>query len=285
MESFFVALLFSFIQHLSIILTFYFHHLANFQGSKISVCWDINYLHWFNIDHLLCYVVFLSKGFFVSQIWNCHPIIGGITWDTSNDSCTFFHADSHHGKCVNLLIHCQWSSNWKSQNLLSFECANYLNFLVLFGQTLISHIPCWLRRTDKDLIIFHFDCWILASWQKIAASLAVHGFWSKSSGNKENFSTIQMFFHYLILLKDLNFNQSKLLRSNSFSLRPVMICTHLFILWWVNRGSFTKIDISSFLKFSELPLNKWVVVRVHISCDEWSSMIDMNTESFQMSLS
>jgi hypothetical protein len=176
MKTFFVTLLFSFIQHLSVILTFNFHYFANFKSRKISISWNINDLYWFDVHHLLSYVVFVSQCLFVSQVRNCHPIIRRITRNASNNTCSLFHANCHHGKSIYFLIDSQWSSYRKTKNFFSLKFANDFNFLVLFCQSLISHISCRFFCANKNLIVFHLDSCVLSSWQQIATCLPIHSF-------------------------------------------------------------------------------------------------------------
>lgn len=64
-----------------------------------------------------------------------------------------------------------------------------------------------------------------------------------------------------------------------------MISAHLFIFWRVDWGSLTEIYVSSFLKLYKLPLDKGIVIRIHVCCYKGSSMVDMHTKSFQVRLS
>lgn len=91
-------------------------------------------------------------------------------------------------------------------------------------------------------------------------------------------------FHDLILLKNLNLNQSKFFRTNSLPFWSIMISTHLFIFWRKYWRSLTKVYISFFFKLNKLPLNEWIVIWVHLGCYEWSRVIYMNTELVQMLL-
>lgn len=96
METFFIAFLFCLIQKNSIVLTFNFQILAYFQSWQITISWNVNNLDWLNVDHFLSQTIFLSHRSFLSQIWNSHPIIRWVTWNTSNNSCAFIHTNSHH---------------------------------------------------------------------------------------------------------------------------------------------------------------------------------------------
>ncbi len=110
METFFITFLFSLIQQNSIVLTFNFQILAYFQGWQITISWNVNNLNRLNVNHFLSQSIFLSHRSFLSQIWNSHPIVRWVTWNASNNSCTFIHTNSHHWKRINFLSYSQWSS-------------------------------------------------------------------------------------------------------------------------------------------------------------------------------
>lgn len=283
MESFFITLIFSLVQKYSIILTLNFEIFANFQSWKISISWDIYDLYRIQIDHFLSNSIFLSHWCFFSQIWNCHPIIRRITGYASYNTCSFIHTNSHHWKSVNFLMNSQRSPQSNSHHISSFQFTNDLKFFVLFSQVLISHISSWSFTTNKYLIILHLNSAIFTFWQQIAACLSIHGFRSQSSSSQEYFSTFQAcFFHSLIHLYNLYFNQCIFIRSNTLPFWSIVICTHLLIFWWINGWSSAKVNISFLFQLNKLPLNEWIIIRVHISCYEWSSIIYMTTKSIKM---
>lgn len=280
MESFFIALVFSLIQKYSIILTLNFKIFTNFQCWQITISWYIYNFNWIQINHLLGNSIFLSHWGFFSQIWNGHPIVRWITWYTSNNTSSFVHTDSHHRKGINFLMNSQRSSQADTHHVWTFQFTNDLNFLILFSQMLISHVSCWSLTTNKNFIIFHLNCTILSIWQQIATCLAIHSFRSQCSSYEEYFSPFQSsFFHIFIQFSNLYFNQSVFIRSDTLPFRSIMISTHLFIFWCINRWSFTKVNISFLFQLNKLPLYERIIIRVHICCYEWSSVIYMYTKS------
>ena len=145
---------------------------------------------------------------------------------------------------------------------------------------MVSHVSGWSLTADKNFIIFHFDCTVLSLRQQITASLTVHSFRSQRCCNQENVSTLQTsFLHSLIQLSYCNFNQCKLFGANTFSFRSVVIGAHLFIFRWEYWRPLTKIYVAFFFKLNKLPLNEWIVIRIHVSCYKGTSVINMYTES------
>lgn len=149
---------------------------------------------------------------------------------------------------------------------------------------MICHIFCGSFWADKYLITQHLYRTIFSSRQQIATSLAIHCFRSQSSSNQINLSTIQWFFKSFIQLRNFNFNQSILLRYASLSFCSIVICTHLLIYRRINWRSSSKLDISFSFKQVELPLDKRVIIRIQICCNEWSCFINMDTVSTEMLL-
>lgn len=132
-ESFFVALLFSQSEGFFVILTFNLHFLAYSKSSQVSVCRNINNFDRVKSDHIFGDMILLSQGFLISQIRNSHPIVRGVTGNTSNNTCTLFHADCHHGDCVDSFVDGKRSFQRKSHYFLTQKFINYLYYFLLFS--------------------------------------------------------------------------------------------------------------------------------------------------------
>ena len=142
MKTFLVALILGLIQQNSVILTLDLQIFTDFQSRQVSVSWNVNDFDWFNVDHFFSQTILLSQWGLLSQIRNGHPIIGGITWNASNNTSTLVHANCHHWECIDFLSDCQWSSQRETHHIRTFKFANNLNFLIFSCQILIGHISC-----------------------------------------------------------------------------------------------------------------------------------------------
>lgn len=150
-----------------------------------------------------------------------------------------------------------------------------MNFLVFFSKPLISHIVSWSFTTNENLVVFHFNSCIVTCGEYKTTCLSIHSLRSKCSCNQEYFSSCQWFIESFVQLSNSDFDEGVLIRNYSFSFSSVVISTHLLIFRWINRRSLTKFDESFFLKYSELPSNERIVVRIKISGNKWSAMITM----------
>lgn len=80
-----------------------------------------------------------------------------------------------------------------------------------------------------------------------------------------------------------HFNKGVFLNTNTFGVfSSIVISADLLVSDRVDRRTLAEEDVVAFLKQSELPLDEGVVVRVHISCDEGSSVINTHTETLKI---
>ena len=277
MKTFLVCLVFCFCQELFIVLTLDFHLLAKSDCCQVSMR-SFNQRNWISRNHFFRNFEFLSQGFFLPQISCSHPIIWRIARNTCNNSCSFFHWDSHHGKSVNFLVNSKRSCQREPNQFFSFEGINNIDFFILFCQFLECHVHCWSFTAYKDFFVLHFNRYIVSSRQNKATCLTIHSFRSECCSNQENFSSAQRFFKSCVKFTNSDLDKSILIRNNSLSFSSIMISTHLIVFRWPNGRSFSKLDKSSFLKESKLPSNKGVIVRVDISGNKRTAVIDMHSE-------
>ena len=146
------------------------------------------------------------------------------------------------------------------------------------------HVSSWSLTANVVFIILHLKHAIFSFWQNITIGLAVHSFRSKSGSNQIYVFTFKLLFHASGEFQALNLDQGVLLRTNSFTLGSIVISTWLIIDLWEDSGSISELNFILWLQSVELPPDEGIVVWVHLSSDERTTPVCVETEIFQVLL-
>jgi hypothetical protein len=138
---------------------------------------------------------------------------------------------------------------------------------------------------NEKLVIFHLKDTIFTLSQNVAIGLTIHSFWPKCGSNEVNFFTSKLFLEWLRKFEALNFNQSILLRTDTFTLASVVVSAWLSIEGWEDGVAFAKLDFLCGSQGVELPSDEGVIEGVHLCGDEGAAPVHKHTEFLQILLS
>lgn len=279
-----VAFILSILEVFLIILRLDLELIASNNSGQITQFRNVNDGNGVKGENMLVLnTVLLSKRSLVLQVSESSIIIRRIRRNGGNNTSTLIHRDSKHGKSVHLFESSKRSLQGNTDQIRTHNVEDLNVLSVFFGQVLEGHVLSGSFSNNENFIIDGFESTILTSGEDETVSLTVHSFRSQGSSSQVDVSTFKR-LQGTVEFEDLQLNKSVFLRTDTFRFSSsIMISTDLVVSDGVNGRSLTELDVISFLQEGELPLDERVVVRVDISGDERSSVVDSDTERLQIS--
>ncbi|RDX89166.1 hypothetical protein CR513_29137, partial [Mucuna pruriens] len=243
-EPFQVCLLLCFCKLLLVILAFDFHLQANRLSTLIPKLWNLNDGHNLKRQYpLILNPILLPECRFCLQIMQSHVVIRSITRHAGNNPSSFVHQNRQHGKRINDLIKGQRRLQWKSNQRRSMS-------------------------KHKHLTVIDFKSSILPIRQHPSIGLTIHSLRSQSCSSKKHLLSLQNLKLFGKRRNQLHLDDSVLLRLNSLTTSPIMICTRLTIQRRENSIPHILHNLPNGLQLPHLPPHKGIKIRIHIGPSE-----------------